>query len=804
LIRSRPEQKGFREEGGRRGESLLGRWARLAVRRRWAVIVCWAVVLSVFGVLSQVYGGHFVDSFKLPGAESQKALDLLRSRFPSQAGDSATLVFKARRGEIASPGVERKIQKILRRAEKLPEVTGVSSPYRMPGAISKDGRIAYAVVQYDKLAPAVDPESVKKLEDLADNSNTKTLRVEVGGQVISATETTPPGRSEAIGLAAAVAILLVAFGSVVAMGLPIATALAGLGTGLAGVELLTRVTDLSTFTPAFGAMIGLGVGIDYALFVVVRFREGLSSGLGVEEAVAQAVDTSGRAVVSAGTIVAIALLGLFTMGIPFITALGVAAALVVALSVVVAVTLLPALLALAGRNVDRWRVPLPRGEGRSSLGSRFSGQIQRRPLVYAVLAASLLVVLALPVFSMRLGFSDDGNKPTSMHSRRAYDLLTEGFGPGFNAPLLVVLEKNGGLSRSTLSRVERALGSTGGVAEVTPPNLNQEGNTAVITAYPTTSPQSQKTTDTVKRLRAHVLPRVLGGTGVKAYVGGATAAFIDIGDKISSRMPYFFTLVIGLSFLLLMAVFRSVLVPLKAAVMNLLSIGAAYGVLVAVFQWGWAAGIFGVGKTGPIESYLPMMLFAILFGLSMDYEVFLVSRIRESYVRSRDPRGSVGEGLALTARVITAAAAIMVLVFLSFVIGDDRIIKEFGLGLATAIFVDATVIRLVLVPATMTLLGRWNWWFPRWLDRIVPRLNIEGKTAEGSPEVHRLLLAGVTLEYLARRVESADGRMPNLMRAAARLSPDGSGTEEERARRAAREVLRPLAIRLLAGAIRGR
>jgi RND superfamily putative drug exporter len=795
---------------------VLRRWARFAVRHRWAVLAAWAVAIATLAAFSVAFGGRFVDSFEIPGSESQDAVELLEDHFPDQAGDSATLAFKNNEG-VRDPEVRDRMEDVVSRARDLPEVTEVASPYVVPGAISEDRKIAYATVQYGKPGPEVSQKSVDKLLDLADEADGGGLRVEAGGQVVSSSEVSPPGESEIIGIAAAVVILLVAFGSVVAMGLPIVTALVGLGSGFLLISLAASVMDMTTFTPAFASMVGLGVGIDYALFVVTRFREGLSAGFGVEKAVVGAVDTAGRAVVSAGVVVVIALLGLLTIGIPFVSALGVAAAMVVALAVLVAVSLLPALLGLIGDRVDRWRIPGLRTTGVAATGDertrtasyRFSRLIQRHPWPYAIGAALLLLALAAPVLDMRLGFSDDGNKPTSFDSRRAYDLLAEGFGPGFNGPLVVAVEQDGGLARATLARLSKRLDEADNVDSVTPPQPNKAGNAAVLTVYPTTSPQSAATEDLVDRMRDDVVPDALDGTDAVAYVGGATASFVDIGERIAGRMPLFFAFVVGLSFLLLMAVFRSVVVPVKAAIMNLLSVGAAYGVLVPIFQWGWGEGLLDI-RPGPVEAFLPMMLFAILFGLSMDYEVFLVSRIRESYLRSGDPRGSVADGLAITARVITAAAAIMVCVFLSFVLGDDRIIKEFGLGLAAAIFVDATVIRLVLVPSTMTLLGRWNWGFPRWLDAIVPKLNIEGGPsaplpAEDNAAASRLLLAGLSMEYLARRLEEADGDYPNLTRAAAALVPEtsknGNSTHQD-ARLATRNILRPLALRATLAGVR--
>jgi RND superfamily putative drug exporter len=464
----------------------------------------------------------------------------------------------------------------------------------------------------------------------------------------------------------------------------------------------------------------------------------MGSGLSVEDAVVRAVDTAGRAVAFAGVVVAIALLGLFAIGIPFIAALGLAAAIVVVASVAVALTLLPALLGYVGRHIDRWRIPglhASAHDSKNTFWYRWSLQIQRRPWPYLIASAALLLILTVPILDLRLGFADDGNQSTELHTRRAYDLLVEGFGPGFNGPFILAVEREGGLDASQLQSLADTLRDVPGVAAVSPAITNQTGDTAVISVIPTTSPQDAETPDLVKYLRSAVLPPALNGTGMHVYVGGPTAAFIDVGDKIADRMPIFFAIVIGLSIILLAAVFRSVVIPIKAALMNLLSIGATYGVMVAVFQWGWGKELFGIAQTGPIESFLPMMLFAILFGLSMDYEVFLLSRIREEYLQTGKSGQAVAHGLSVSARVIAAAAAIMVVVFLSFVLGDLRVIKEFGLGLAVAIFVDATVVRLVLVPATMELLGDLNWWFPRWLDRLLPKLNVEGGGATAAAPV---------------------------------------------------------------------
>jgi RND superfamily putative drug exporter len=713
----------------------LARWARLAVRRRGTVVLGWLAALVAVVAVGLRFGGNFDARFTVPGTESQRAFDLLQERFPQRAGDGAVLVFRAEDG-VAAPAARARIESVLARAERLPGVVGVQSPFAPGGErrISRDGRIAFAEIQYGRRANAIPTDEVTELLRLADAAAGDGVTVEAGGQVVQAKEREPVGASETIGVIAAMFILLVAFGSVVAMGLPLATALAGLLASVMLILVSARFLGLPVFTPQFAGMIGLGVGIDYALLVVTRFRESLAHGRTVEGAVVEAIATAGRSVLFAGTVVVIALLGLTAMGLPFVAALGIGGAIVVALAVLVALTLLPALLAFAGRHIDRWRIPWFHADGadsRRSVWYRLSVQIQRRPLPWAAAALAVLLVLAAPVLTMRLGFSDAGNGSEALHSRRSYDLLAEGFGPGFNGPLTVVLDTRatGTSAPAVVERVRAAVAATAGVAQVSPAITSPAGDTVLLTLYPTTAPQDAATAGLVHTLRDDVLPSALADSGVRAYVTGPVAAFIDVGDRITERMPLFFGAVIGLSFLVLVVVFRSILVPFKAAVMNVLSIGAAYGVVVAVFQHGVLAGVVGV-KEGPIEVFLPMMLFAVLFGLSMDYEVFLISRIREEYLQTGDNATAVAHGLAATARVITAAAAIMVAVFVSFVLGPQRVIKEFGVGLATAILVDATVVRLVLVPATMELLGDANWWLPRRLDRLLPRPHIE---AAGRP-----------------------------------------------------------------------
>ncbi|MBE0611243.1 MAG: MMPL family transporter [Dehalococcoidia bacterium] len=707
--------------------SLLERWARFTHRRRGTVIVSWIVFLVALVFALTRFGGEFSTEFSLPGSESQRARDLLEERFPARAGGDASIVFEAPAGiDAARPAVEAALGELA----ALPNVAEIESPFESPGFISEDGTIARAVIHFDLSLRDIPRSSAEAVMSIADGNSTRDLTVVAGGNVIEHNEQPEIG-SELYGLVAAVFILMIAFGSVVAMGLPIGAALFGLGAGFATLGILSRWFGFPDFSTQFAAMIGIGVGIDYSLLVVTRFREGLHAGRNVEDSVVIAVTTAGRAVIFAGLVVALAFMGLFVMGLPFVAMLGTAGAIVVVLAVVVAVTITPAALSLVGHRIDSLKIPfLHQTEGidETSIWFRLSRAIQARPLLYAAGSTTVLLVLAIPILSMDLGFTDAGNGSADLQSRRSYDLLAKGFGPGFNGPLVIVADFAEG-GQETIPAVQEAVAAAPGVARVFPPVMNPAGDTAVITVMPTTKPQDDATTDLVKSLRGEVLDAV-ATNGAQYWVSGATAGNIDAATRIGQRMPLLFAGVIGVSFILLTAVFRSVVVAVKAAIMNLLSIGAAYGVIVAIFQWGWFAGIVGVDK-GPVEVFLPMMMFAILFGLSMDYEVFLISRIREEYLRTGNTETAVANGLTATARVITAAAAIMVTVFLSFVLGPDRIIKEFGIGLATAIFVDATIVRLFLVPSTMELLREANWWMPRWLDRILPNLHIEGPSEHG-------------------------------------------------------------------------
>jgi RND superfamily putative drug exporter len=706
---------------------VLARIARTSYRHRRLVALGWLAALIVLSVLASQAGSAYSQNFRLNGTDSQAATDLLQTRFPSQGGSSADIVFKAAAG-VKAPATEQRLTALFTQLAHVPQVTEVVSPYAAGGdrQISADGTIGYATVNLRVDSAAVTTATKDQLAKLVHDANGNGLQVEGGGDLF--TTMGGVGSTELIGLVAAMVILLIAFGSLLAMGLPIFTALFGIGIGFAVVGLISHLTSVPSFATQLAAMIGLGVGIDYALFIVTRYRQGLHQGLDPETAVVTALDTAGRAVFFAGTTVVISLLGMLLIGIQFIGGLGVGAAAVVAVTMVASITLLPALLGFVGHNIDKLRIP---GTGkardpRTTAGYRWGHFLQRHPWPFVAVGLVTLLALAVPVLSIHLGSSDASNTPTTQTTRRAFDLKAQGFGAGASGPLILAAQIGGPADLPTLQKLTDSIAHTPGVAQAGAPRLNQAGNTAVIQVIPTTSSQDQATVHLISRLRHQIIPSVTNGTDVKVHVGGVTASFDDIATKLQGRLPLFIGVVLALSFLLLMVVFRSLVVPAKAVIMNMLSIGAAYGILVAVFQWGWGKNLIGVGKAGPIESFVPMMLFAILFGLSMDYEVFLLSRIKEEYdTNGRDNREAVANGLAVTARVITAAAAIMVCVFSSFIFGDQRVIKEFGLGLAVAVLVDATVVRMILVPAAMELLGDANWWFPSWLSWL-PNVHIEG------------------------------------------------------------------------------
>jgi putative drug exporter of the RND superfamily len=708
---------------------MLQRLARFCYRRRWRVLGAWVVLLVGLFALNSTVGGKFLDEFKLPGSESQEAVDLLEDHgFDTRAGATGQVVFKA--DDVTDPTVRRDMEALFDQVGEVTAPSEVVSPYSPEGAhqINPDRTIAYAEINLADRDSDVLYDAGTDARAVVANADVPGTQVELGGDIAFEQ---PAFSSEAIGFIAALIILLIAFGSLLAAGLPLITAIFGIVTGIALVGLVVNFIGMPSFSNQAVAMIGIGVGIDYALFIVTRYREGLSDEMTPECAIMRALDTAGRAVLFAGCTVIIAILGLFTIGLDMIRGLAVGISIGVLMTLLAALTLLPAIIGFVGRNIDKFGLPHRRHAeraGRQSVWYRWSRVIQRRPWPALLASAAVLILLTIPLFGLRLGFGDAGNQPTDQTVRRAYDLMSEGFGPGANGPLLLAAETPGGASdMEALTALSAQLNQTEGVAFASEPIPNDSGDAAIIQVQPKTSPQDRETGHLVNRLRDQVVPQAVAGSTADVKVGGATAAVVDFSRYTAERLPWFIAAVLVLSFILLTVVFRSLLVPLKAVIMNLLSVGAAYGILVAVFQWGWGDSLLGVGREGPIEAWIPMMLFAVIFGLSMDYEVFLLSRIREDYDRTHDNATAVANGLAKTARVITAAAAIMFCVFMSFVLGDDRSLKMFGFGLAMAVLLDATVVRLVLVPATMELLGDRNWWLPRWLDRILPVVHVEAE-----------------------------------------------------------------------------
>jgi RND superfamily putative drug exporter len=708
---------------------VVARVARWCVEHRRRTLIAWVVLLVVALGASSAVGTRQANQFSLNGTESQRAQDLLTRSFPAQSGDIDQVVFHARQGRITDPAVRARVAAVLARIAGLPHVSGVAGPYAGGGAqISRDGRIAFATITFDKQAPDLSKPTVERVISTAEQARAPGLQVELGGAAIEQAQSTSFGVASAVGLGAAIVVLLIAFGSFLAMGLPVAIALLGLGTGLGAIALASHVIDMPDVSTELAAMIGLGVGIDYSLFIVTRFRQNRRGGDGVPAATIVALDTAGRAVLFAGSTVIIALLGMLVLGMGFLSGLAIASAIAVLFTMLAALTALPALLARIGKRIGGRRPASSGGsaDGASSPGfwGRWARLIRRHPWPAAIAGLAIMLAFAIPALSMRMDLADAGNDPAGTTTRKAYDLLAEGFGPGFNGPLQVVARLPHPNDPAALREAAASLRQTPGIVSVSPARVSSSGRTAVIEAFPRTAPQAAATGDLVRTLRDTVLPPVAHTSGATLLVGGPTAGSIDFTHVMSSKLPLFIAVVVVLAALLLMLVFRSLVIPLQAALMNLLSIGAALGVTVAVFQYGWLADLIGVDK-GPIESWIPVMLFAIVFGLSMDYEVFLVSRIHEEWIKRRDPSQAVVEGLATTGRVITAAATIMVCVFLAFVLLPERQVKMFGLSLASAVFLDAFVIRSLLLPAVLELLGRWSWWFPERLGRRLPRLATE-------------------------------------------------------------------------------
>jgi putative drug exporter of the RND superfamily len=711
---------------------LLGRLAGAAAHHWKRSLALVAVALAALAVLASS-GGSFSDDFTSPGTESQAAYDVLKDRFPSQSGDTATLVFSVDQGTLRDGDRPAAIASTLSAVARQPHVTSAVDPLssQAKGQVSRDGRIAFATVQYDQRAPGLGTAPGERLRDVSAPAERAGIEVDRRGDIVDQAEQQMAPVGELIGVAVAIIVLTLVFGSASAMLLTLLSAGIALAGGLMLLTFGTRFADFPSFAPTLGVMLGLGAGIDYALLIVGRYREQLAAGDSVRQAARVANSTAGTSVVAAGAIVVVAISALLATGIPFVGRMGVGSAIVVAAVAVGAVTVLPVLM---GAFARRLRPRNPAVVAPSARFARWGERVTARPWLAAGAGALVLLVLATPFTSLRLGQPDDGNDQPSTTTRRAYDKLAEGFGPGFNGPLVLAADLPAGASgRTAIADVQRAVARTPGVASVTPPQLNRAGDAATLTVIPSSSPQDQRTSDLVQTLRDDVIPSATRGTNVRVHVGGATATLEDLADKIASRLPIFIALVVGLSVILLMAVFRSLWVPLVSAVFNLLSILAAYGVVVAVFQWGWGSSLLGIDGDVPIVSFVPLFMFAILFGLSMDYNVFLQSRIREEYQRGLAPRQSVIVALSRVAKIILAAGAIMTAVFLGFVSDPDVVVKTIGLGLAVAILIDVLVVRLVVAPAVITLLGDRAWTLPRWLDRALPRISLEGDELQPEP-----------------------------------------------------------------------
>lgn len=714
--------------------AALGRWC---FRHRWMVLAVWLVALIGFTVVSRVAGTNFSTAFQLPNTPSTQATDLLQKNFPAASGDSDQIVLHARSGTIRSPAVAAAAQKMLAQVAALPHVQGITSPYGPAGAaqISRSGAVAFATVHFDQLAPDLPKSSVQRVISVAQHADSPQLQVALGGQAIESAEAQSSSRSTGLGVIFALIVLGLAFGALFAAFLPLITALVAIGIGYDVTGLLSHAFAVASFATILGVLIGLGVGVDYALFIVTRHRTGLEGGRSTEDAAANAVNTAGRAVFFAGITVCIALLGQFALGVTFLYGVAVSAAITVALTMLSSLTLLPALLGFFGMKVlsRRQRAALaasgPIAEEATGFWRRWAEAIRRHPVLPALAALAVVVVIALPVFTLRLGLDDAGSDPSTTTTHQAYELLAKGFGPGFNGPLELVGQLRSRTDLPAFAAVVAKVSKEPGVVSATPAVLSPSGTLAIASVYPSTSPEAAQTTVLLHKLRNQVIPAAQAGTGVTVLVGGVTATQNDFAHVLSSKLPLFIAVVVVLAFLLLMAVFRSLLIPIVASIMNLLSVAAALGIMNAVFEWGWGTSLLGIAGDNPVEVFIPVLLFSILFGLSMDYEVFLVSRINEEWLLTRDNGDAVMLGQAETGRVITAAASIMILVFASFLLGGSIIIQQFGIGLAGAIIVDAFIVRTVLVPALMHLIGRANWWLPGWLDRILPRLNVEAPGA---------------------------------------------------------------------------
>jgi len=714
-------------------------------RHRLTVVIAWIAALAGLTAIHTAAGSAYTDNFKLPHTGSFDAIRLLQRSNPRTSGETDQLVIAVTQGKVTDPAVKARAERLFSTVSQLPDIATVVSPYTTATGkqIAPGGQVAFANVTFTNAANQnkITAAQARTFVNTITSASGQGVEFEAEGNIAEAGNPTNQGSGLEFGFLAAAIVLFIVFGSLTAMVLPLLTAGVSLGSGLAVVGLLSHAIDIATFSNELALLIGLGVGVDYALFIVTRYKQALSRGESREAAVVESIDTSGRAVLFAGMIVCIAMLGMFALGVSFLYGVAIAAAVTVAFTVVAALTLLPALLGFWGGKVPRRRERRALKEGQfnqnveSPLWVRWTGAMSKRPAVFATVAALVMILIAVPFFSMRLGSADAGTDPSNTTTRKAYDLLAKGFGPGYNGPLELVAQIKSQSQLATFINAARAVAATPGVVGATGVHVLHPGGdrptVAIASVYPKGSPQAASTSDLLSRVRNQVIPAATRGTGLTVLVGGTTAVFEDFSHVLSAKLPLFIGIVVLLSFLLLMAVFRSLVIPLTAALMNLLSAGAAFGIVTAIFQKGWLG-----GTTGPIETFVPVLMFPILFGLSMDYEVFLVSRIYEEWHRRRDNTEAVAHGLAATGRTITAAAAIMVLVFGSFILGGERIIELFGVGLASAVLLDALIVRSVLVPALMILLGDANWKIPAWLNQSLPRLNIEGRAARegGAPE----------------------------------------------------------------------
>jgi putative drug exporter of the RND superfamily len=713
---------------------VMARWCS---RHRKIVLVLWLVALVGSFAASRAVGTNFSTKFQLPNTQSAQALSLLQKDFPAASGSSDQIVLHATSGTLRNPAVQARAERMLAQVAALPHVRSVASPFSAAGAgqVSKNGAIAFATVSFDEQTQSLPRAAVQRVITAAEAAGDAQLQVALGGQDIENAAAQSSSSSTLAGVVLALIVLGVAFGALFAAFLPLITALIAIAVGYSLTGLLSHVFSVASFATILGVLIGLGVGVDYALLIVTRHRNGIKAGLDVEDATVTAVNTAGRAVFFAGITVCIALLGQFALGLSFLYGIAVSAAVTVTLTMLASLTLLPALLGFFGMKVlsrrqrARLRAAGPAGENVTGFWYRWAAVIERRPVLPALAGLAAVIVIALPIFSLHLGLDDAGSDPPGTTTLQAYDLLAEGFGPGFSGPLQLVAELPAPAAETRFAALTRTLARQPGVVAVSPVVASPNGKVAIADLYPSTSPQSVQTTALLNRLRSDVIPREQAGTGITVLVGGATAIQTDFAHILSAKLILFIGVVVLLGFLLLMAVFRSLLVPLVASIMNLLAVGAALGLMNAIFEWGWGHSLFGISATAPVEVFVPVLLISILFGLSMDYEVFLVSRMHEEWVRTGSNRLAVTLGQAGTGRVITAAAAIMILVFASFALGPSIIIKQFGLGLAGAIIIDAFIIRTVVVPSLMHVFGNANWWLPRWLDRAIPHLNVEGSHA---------------------------------------------------------------------------